>query len=197
MATKARSSRRRWPREASAPKIRTRGFLVRRAAPPSIAPLPPEVVEETPIDAIPRYSPPEPVPTVESGLVAGSERPGGRFATPGRARSVDPLVPTKNRRRLSPAAGFLSGREDLNLRLLGPEPSALPDCATPRKKSFRSMPAQRAVVNRFHIGRNGVTLALYGQGPVFPRFVGEETPTNAARASRHQDPHRRRRPRHL
>ena len=26
----------------------------------------------------------------------------------------------------------LSGREDLNLRLLGPEPSALPGCATPR-----------------------------------------------------------------
>ena len=25
-----------------------------------------------------------------------------------------------------------SGREDLNLRLLGPEPSALPGCATPR-----------------------------------------------------------------
>ena len=26
-----------------------------------------------------------------------------------------------------------SGREDSNLRLLGPEPSALPGCATPRK----------------------------------------------------------------
>src|SRR5450759_5129178 len=29
---------------------------------------------------------------------------------------------------------FWSGREDLNLRPLGPEPSALPGCATPRKE---------------------------------------------------------------
>ena len=27
---------------------------------------------------------------------------------------------------------WLSGREDLNLRPFGPEPNALPDCATPR-----------------------------------------------------------------
>lgn len=31
----------------------------------------------------------------------------------------------------------LSGREDLNLRPFGPEPNALPDCATPRL-CFRS-----------------------------------------------------------
>ena len=30
-----------------------------------------------------------------------------------------------------------SGRRDLNPRLLGPEPSALPVCATPRKKALR------------------------------------------------------------
>ncbi len=33
---------------------------------------------------------------------------------------------------IASASGW-SGREDLNLRLLGPEPSALPGCATPRK----------------------------------------------------------------
>ena len=32
----------------------------------------------------------------------------------------------------SPMRVFLSGRQDLNLRPLGPQPSALPDCATPR-----------------------------------------------------------------
>ena len=30
----------------------------------------------------------------------------------------------------------LSGREDLNLRPFGPEPNALPDCATPRTIIF-------------------------------------------------------------
>src|SRR4029077_6695114 len=32
----------------------------------------------------------------------------------------------------SHAGEVISGRQDLNLRPLGPQPSALPDCATPR-----------------------------------------------------------------
>jgi hypothetical protein len=41
----------------------------------------------------------------------------------------------------------LSGREDLNLRLHGPEPCALPDCATPRfKQGSRSMDAAPRLV---------------------------------------------------
>jgi hypothetical protein len=36
-----------------------------------------------------------------------------------------------------------SGREDSNLRLLGPEPSALPDCATPRRKLLSTCRAAR------------------------------------------------------
>src|ERR1700733_14934305 len=31
---------------------------------------------------------------------------------------------------------FLSGRQDLNLRPPGPQPGALPDCATPRGRSM-------------------------------------------------------------
>jgi hypothetical protein len=33
---------------------------------------------------------------------------------------------------------FWSGREDLNLRLHGPEPCALPSCATPRTENSRT-----------------------------------------------------------
>jgi integrase len=39
---------------------------------------------------------------------------------------------------------YESGREDLNLRLLGPEPSALPGCATPRSAAARSRYGERA-----------------------------------------------------
>ncbi len=41
--------------------------------------------------------------------------------------------PIRRRRTGKDSRGFkLSGREDLNLRPFGPEPNALPDCATPR-----------------------------------------------------------------
>ena len=42
-----------------------------------------------------------------------------------------PLHQKAKPRRVAPR--FPSGRQDLNLRLLGPEPSALPGCATPRE----------------------------------------------------------------
>ena len=38
------------------------------------------------------------------------------------------------------AADFLSGREDLNLRPPGPEPGALPGCATPREAAQKQLP---------------------------------------------------------
>ena len=51
------------------------------------------------------------------------------FKTKANIRSVlqkSPLVPTQNQR------AFWSGRGDLNTRPFGPEPNALPSCATPR-----------------------------------------------------------------
>src|SRR5438067_11277034 len=41
------------------------------------------------------------------------------------------------------AGGGWSGREDLNLRPLGPEPSALPGCATPRRAESYTCSALR------------------------------------------------------
>src|SRR4051794_16701414 len=43
-------------------------------------------------------------------------------------------------------AGFYrrSGRQDLNLRPPGPQPGALPDCATPRGYELRTCAAKRA-----------------------------------------------------
>jgi hypothetical protein len=48
-------------------------------------------------------------------------------------------IPPKN--TVISDAYFSSGREDLNLRPLGPEPSALPGCATPRAAASRSRKA--------------------------------------------------------
>jgi integrase len=45
----------------------------------------------------------------------------------------------KTEKRAASDSYDLSGREDLNLRLLGPEPSALPGCATPRYRR-RALP---------------------------------------------------------
>ena len=45
------------------------------------------------------------------------------------------------RERSAYPSSTLSGREDLNLRLPGPEPGALPGCATPRSR--RLLPRQR------------------------------------------------------
>ncbi len=56
------------------------------------------------------------------GTKAGTTRPKGRFSA-GSSQSGNPL-PKR--------ASGISGRQDLNLRPLGPQPSALPDCATPR-----------------------------------------------------------------
>ena len=73
----------------------------------------------------------------ESPLPADTHAP-LRLATP----FVTHLVPTppiahpppiRRRRTGKDSRGFrLSGREDLNLRPFGPEPNALPGCATPR-----------------------------------------------------------------
>jgi hypothetical protein len=56
------------------------------------------------------------------GLGARPTRPATAFATPARCASV----------MLGVATPGLSGRQDLNLRPPGPQPGALPDCATPR-----------------------------------------------------------------
>src|SRR5687768_10252813 len=53
-----------------------------------------------------------------------------------------------------------SGRQDLNLRLLGPEPSALPGCATPRGKG----------VVRYLANRESSRSAQHGQCNVDPNF---------------------------
>ena len=53
-------------------------------------------------------------------LLAASRAPGARFRF---------VAPPENR---SVAVGSKSGRQDLNLRPPGPQPGALPDCATPR-----------------------------------------------------------------
>src|SRR3954462_1941262 len=44
-------------------------------------------------------------------------------------RKMDPLAASLTG---VPSGLSISGRQDLNLRPLGPQPSALPDCATPR-----------------------------------------------------------------
>ena len=56
------------------------------------------------------------------GTKAGTTPPKGKFSA-GSSQSGNSL---------SKRASGLSGRQDLNLRPLGPQPSALPDCATPR-----------------------------------------------------------------
>ena len=55
----------------------------------------------------------------------------------------------------------LSGREDLNLRLLGPEPSALPGCATPR------VPLARAI----DVGAHHARTARVCQVPMTGDFI--------------------------
>src|SRR5689334_11269299 len=74
---------------------------------------------------------------------------------PHAAREVDLVnwLETKHQRRLSrrekslipliSGFRFWSGREDLNLRLHGPEPCALPGCATPRCRGSGSMSPER------------------------------------------------------
>ena len=54
----------------------------------------------------------------------------------------------KNKNRLGmliPSGSFVSGRQDLNLRPLGPEPSALPSWATPRDGHINYTYYQRCV----------------------------------------------------
>src|SRR5204863_7906813 len=51
-----------------------------------------------------------------------------RWATGGQVRRVTSQKPCNSRENPT----LRSGREDLNLRPHGPEPCALPDCATPR-----------------------------------------------------------------
>ena len=52
---------------------------------------------------------------------------------PPRLIAVSPVSEIRRPRRVSQRPpGFLSGRQDLNLRPPGPQPGALPDCATPR-----------------------------------------------------------------
>jgi hypothetical protein len=52
---------------------------------------------------------------------------------------------------------LVSGRQDLNLRPLGPQPSALPDCATPRGVIADILTDRQ---------RNGGTMGEPGQGNV-------------------------------
>ena len=69
-----------------------------------------------------------------------------------------------------------SGREDLNLRLLGPEPSALPDCATPRVEAPCLMTGSRPKVNGISLLR---CRSLSGTRREPPRLAA--LPVHAAR----------------
>src|SRR5262245_8913856 len=84
----------------------------------------------------PKRPPPlEPVPCADREEVfeAGmpSYTPPGHFSV---NHELETEVVFFRPRPTEPAtdAGCGSGRQDLNLRPLGPQPSALPDCATPR-----------------------------------------------------------------
>jgi len=73
----------------------------------------------------------EPPQPAASGVVLRLAAPFGTHLVPG--PQIGHAPSTRGRRiGKDPRGVKLSGREDLNLRPFGPEPNALPDCATPR-----------------------------------------------------------------
>ena len=96
-----------------------------------------------------RSSPPPSHPRTSRGRRSADPRRAGGGGTPARATSTSPTPPSLRRGRecipqrvpYAPAGNAKgphlrafpeSGRQDLNLRPPGPQPGALPDCATPR-----------------------------------------------------------------
>src|SRR6185437_14071072 len=111
-----------------------------------------------------------------------------------------PAVPTGEAPQASPAschdgaapqtprspAAFLneSGREDLNLRLPGPEPGALPGCATPRTLTAHPTARPRTLLGMAVLVKRGDATIdeAHGHAPVLPRKrgVGPGTVENIA-----------------
>jgi hypothetical protein len=71
-----------------------------------------------------------------------------------------------------------SGREDLNLRLLGPEPSALPGCATPRTLLREQRPPNSG---RAPSPRPSLLSSRNGDGCISPEFENAQDASNASR----------------
>src|SRR5438552_5181489 len=66
-----------------------------------------------------------------------------------------------------PAVTTWSGREDLNLRLHGPEPCALPGCATPRRPTYCTSPLPRVLPHQAHELALAVRCARHHAADVF------------------------------
>ena len=70
---------------------------------------------------------------------------------------------------LQPNSDKKSGREDLNLRLPGPEPGALPGCATPRERLCKYS-ANRVLLN--YLRPLGLSISFRWQLTLSPE-IGE------------------------
>jgi hypothetical protein len=92
----------------------------------------------------------------------------------------------KQKPRLS-GAFVQSGRQDLNLRPPGPQPGALPDCATPRGRSMITPACPAAISHRpARVRASGPSERATGIEPALEAWKASVQPQHFARASAHR-----------